>query len=169
MRNLWIVLNTPVTKETLKLWWEPLQKVILNLTLLSVLGFICLFFYWLLWPYDPIRIDKFNVDKTTAMQGERICFVFEGEKLLALPANVVVELVDGEAIQIMTYTANNDVGCIMKSRCFNVPYVITPKSYKIRWTAEYPVNHIRKVREVATSDFIKITENPRLKQFMDGK
>ena len=150
-------------------WWQTMQKYILNMTLLVTLFFFGVFFYWLLWPYNPIRIDEFIVDKETATQGEKVCFYFKGEKLLNMPARVILELVDGEAIEIMRYEANNPVGCILKSRCFNVPYSIMPKAYTIKWTGTYDVNHIRKVRKIVESKPILITENKRLKQFMDGK
>jgi hypothetical protein len=120
--------------------------------------------YWLYWPYNPIRIDKFILDKEVVSQGEQICFRFEGEKYLDLPANVTIELVNGESIQIATYIATNPPGTVLRSRCFNIPYHVMPKKdYQIKWTGNYHVNPIRHVIKTTQSEKFEVTENHNLK------
>jgi hypothetical protein len=134
--------------------------------LLAVMGISAwlLVTYWLFWPYTPMRIDKFILDKEVVAQGDRICFTFDGAKLLPLPANVVIELVNGEAILIATYFVNNPVGTVLKSRCFNIPYHVMPKKdYQIKWTATWQVNPLRNIIKTVQSGKFEVAENHNLK------
>lgn len=110
----------------------------------------------LFYPYDPIQIDKFTVDKTVVQSGERMCFQFEGEKFYNVPASVVLELTNGESIALMSYDANNPAGKVLRKRCFTIPHHTFPGKYQIRWTAIYQMNSFRTVRKTVKSDWIEV-------------
>jgi hypothetical protein len=144
---------------------DPLWYIFMGIVIAS----FCTAIYWRLWPYDPIRIDKFCVDKTVVSRGEEICFVFKGEKLLPLPAHIVVDLVNGETIPIMTYQSNNKVGPILSPRCFIMPsHVKLRKDYRIKWTATYNPNPIRIIIEDGLSDPIEVIDSTNGNQGKQG-
>jgi hypothetical protein len=116
-----------------------------------------------LYPYEPLRLDKFLTDRTEAAPGDKICFQFVGEKFYAVPVYASVELVNGEAIAIMSYTANAPAGEPFKKRCFVVPSCTESTYYKIRWTGTWPMNILNNVRRVYYSGWIKVEEKGKVK------
>jgi hypothetical protein len=114
------------------------------------------------YPYEPLRIDAFIVDKTEAVRGEKVCFRLIGEKFYPIPVKVSIELIDGENIAIVNYVSNNPVGKGFHPRCFNVPYHVEPKEYKLRWTGVYEMNGFNHVRKTAMSEIIKILPGPKM-------
>ena len=131
--------------------------VFIALTAAMIFSWAVMLTIWQFWPYDPIRVDTVRLDKYEATHGEKVCFFVEGKKFLDLPAKVSIELVDGEAIYVMSYNSQHPPGTQFKGRCFLVPLHTVPKdTYVVRWIARYQVNPIREVVETKDSDFIKI-------------
>ena len=165
LRNLWprvwAVLQTEITVALVK---EHSFSIFLGL--LSVYAVTIV--YLLAWPYNPIRIDDLNLSKTEVAQGEELCFQFQGEKLLPVPVKVIIELVNGEAIHIMSYEANNPVGEKFKARCFDVPYNVKPNRYQLRWSGGYQVNPLRTILRTKLSEWITVTKGTWL-QGIQGK
>jgi hypothetical protein len=138
------------------------KTVIVLLVLLTAL--VVIMFVGLtmaLYPYQPIRVDKFCIDKTVVTHGEKVCFRFEGEKFMPVPVNVLIELANGENIEIMKYTSNNPVGTTFKQRCFLMPHHVIPNRYQIRWTGVYPVNALN--RKTVSSQWITVVSDPLTK------
>jgi hypothetical protein len=90
-------------------------------------------------------------------------FTFKGEKFLPVHADVVLELVNGETIQLMSYYVNNSVGDVLKPRPFSIPYHVQPGKYRLRWTGSWQVNPVRIIKKTVSSDWIDVTCNTRLK------
>ena len=131
------------------------HKILVSAMAVFLLMFIALVgrvIVWFALPANPMRIDSFKIDRAEVKQGEKICFLFQGEKFLALPVKVTVEMVNGEGIEVMSYTSNNPVGTLFKKRCFIVPYSAEPGKYFLRWTGTWPVNPIQSVTKVVRSD-----------------
>jgi hypothetical protein len=137
--------------------------VLLGMISIVIMGYGGLVTYWLVAPYEPMRIDYFILDKQVVMQGERMTFTFKGEKFLPVHADVVLELVNGETFQLMSYYVNNNVGSVLKPRPFNIPYHVQPGKYRLRWTGSWRVNPIRVIKKSITSDWIEVVCNTRLK------
>ena len=67
-------------------------------------------------PVEVIRVDHILFDKTEYARGENVVFTFIGEKFRDIPADILVELVNGERIMAKRYSSNNPVGKIFKPR-----------------------------------------------------
>jgi hypothetical protein len=125
--------------------------------LLAILTLVVLYGGILAWfPYNPLRLDSFTLDKTEVCRGEKVCFKITGEKFYPVPVHVSVELINGESIAIVNYVSNHPVGEGFKPRCFNIPYHIEPKKYQLRWTGVYQMNAFNYVRRTALSEWITI-------------
>lgn len=160
---MWAVLHIVVTREVVLSWYKHVIKAALSIVLLFGAVFALILFYWSMYPYEVLRIDSFNIDKEVVLQGERVCFQFEGEKYYDVSDTATVELVNGEAIRIMTYLANTPKGTVFKVHCFNIPYEVSPDQYQIRWTGKWKMNPIREVSETVNSKVITVMEEKRLK------
>jgi hypothetical protein len=113
---------------------------------------------WLWLPQDPVRIDKIKIEPVAVRIGEKFCFQFTGEKYIAAPVAVSVELVNGEAYEIMKYSSNTPVGNVFKKRCFVVPPYVLPGRYHIRWSGTYHVNFINDVIKTADSECFDVVK-----------
>jgi hypothetical protein len=129
-------------------------EVLLSLFGISLLYLMFLAFY----PYEPVRIDKFLIDKPKVSVGEKLCFQFAGEKFHAVPVEVSIELMDGENYFIMSYDSNNPVGCVFKKRCFIIPYHVEPGKYRLRWTGIYVMNMFNHIRKTVQSDMFEVED-----------
>jgi hypothetical protein len=135
----------------------------LYLTILSMLSFLVVslivIIIMALWPYEPMRIDKFLVDKTEVCRGGVVTFQFVGEKMTDVSPDISVDFVDGEAIPLMTYAGANPKGTLLKARSFVVPFHSkVNQDYQIRWTAKYPMNIFNKVTITKLSPFVKVLD-----------
>jgi hypothetical protein len=108
------------------------------------------------YPYNPLRVDEFYIDKSEVCQGEKVCFRVLGEKFYAKPVKVTVELVNGEGYFMVSYGANNPVGTSFPPRCFSIPYHVTPDLYRIRWTGVYEMNAFNYVTVVVYSKWLRV-------------
>jgi hypothetical protein len=131
---------------------KTLTYILLSL-LISVLISI-LFMVW--YPYNPLTVNTLKVNKSIVSRGECISFKVDGEKHYAIPVDVTVELVDGYAYFIMSYTSNNPPGKLFRERPFLIPYHIKPGKYRIRWTGVYNMNSLNVVRVKALSDEFEV-------------
>jgi hypothetical protein len=113
------------------------------------------------YPYEPIRIDRLDIDKTECSVGDTVCVQMVGEKLLPLPVRVTLSLVNGSSITIETYWSNSPVGNKFRSRCFNVPFHIATNWYQVQWDGAYPINNNRTVYKQVLSKPIYVTNNLR--------
>jgi hypothetical protein len=123
--------------------------VVLASACLSVLAMV-----W--WPYKPLQIDSFTVDKTVVTRGDSICYTIKGEKFYDMPVDVTIELIDGESVAIMSYTANMPKGKLCRTRCFLVPYHVKPGLYRVNWTGVYTMNALNHVRVRMQSEFVRV-------------
>lgn len=106
--------------------------------------------YNLYFPYVPTEMNiktKFN----SVNRGEEITLYLEGKKIMPLPVEAFIELVDGGNYPVLSYFENNPVGDFCKVKKFVVPN-IKPGTYRVRWTGKYKVNCIREVNVVAYSN-----------------
>jgi hypothetical protein len=112
--------------------------------------------FYAFYPYEPIRIEQIEINKTVVQRGEAIMFHFKGEKLMAVPVHATIELVNGERIAAISYTSNNPPGDKFPWRRFIVPYTAIPGKYRIKWTGVYEVNPIRSIVVMKYSDPIEV-------------
>jgi hypothetical protein len=132
-------------------------KEILFYSMLIGLALVCgslMLFAW--YPYTPLRIDSFPLDKTEVLQGGEICFTVNGEKFYDIPVDVNIELINGESMSMVNYRANNPKGLLHKTRCFVIPYHVKPGYYQVRWSGVYQMNAFNYVRLVQLSDWVVV-------------
>lgn len=120
--------------------------------------------YLLFYPFDPIRDQAVTIKYGDVSLGGRQCFTITGNKLIAAPTDVFVDLLNGESIPIMSFPSNEPPGPFTIMRCFNIPLQVEPSKedghkYKIRVSAKYHVNPVRDVHEKAISDCFNINNN----------
>ena len=131
--------------------------------ILSVLLFLFVFvlIYLIgmaLYPYEPVRIDKFLISKNKVVVGEKLCFQFTGQKFYSVPVTVSIELTNGENYFVMSYDSNNPVGSVFKKRSLIIPYHVEAGKYRLRWTGVYQMNPFNIVRRTVLSDAFEVEE-----------
>ena len=137
---------------------QQIQKDILFWMMFVVLGVVLCGVLWIaIYPYNPSRIDKIEVDKTNIARGERLRYTVIGEKFMDLPAAITIELINGESYPMMSYTGNMPVGKLKRSRTFIIPTHIIPGRYRVSYTGVYPVNGIRHITRKQQSEWITVT------------
>lgn len=114
-----------------------IQAILLSLLLVLTLA-ISIPVYLSLKQYDVLKISKFVSDVAEVEQGGRLCFVMEAEKMYDVPVFATVDMVNGEAVQVMKYSTHHSAGTLNVKRCFKAE--ICPGEYVIRWTGRYPMN-----------------------------
>jgi hypothetical protein len=134
------------------------QGLLFFLALSFVVVFICA-----LYPYDPLRIDSFTVDRTEACGGGKICYNLKGEKAYDLPAFITISLVNGESIPLVSYVAHNKKGKLDAGRCILLPAFLEHSRYKIQWMAVYFSPLLGTATEIVESEWINIVDNPLLR------
>jgi hypothetical protein len=141
-----------------------LSKVFVALVLLlaTLTGILLVGTIMAVYPYKPLRVDSFRLDKTVATHGEKVCILVTGEKLMDVPVHILIELVDGESYEIMRYGSNTPPGDKFKPRSFIVPHHIKPGMYRVRWTGVYPVNALNHVRYTFLSEYIEIKDETEI-------
>jgi hypothetical protein len=139
-----------------KVFWGVVALVV------GVMGYILIL---ATWPYNPLRLDSFTINKTEVIRGEEVCFKITGEKFYNVPVRVVLELVDGEdlklsrSISVITYGSNQPKGSGFPERCFNVPSQVRNQPYKLRWTGTYEMNGFNHPRYVAHSEWLAVLDS----------
>ncbi|MFH0798395.1 MAG: collagen-like protein [Candidatus Woesearchaeota archaeon] len=195
MRNFlakaWNILNADIgvmircAIELIKRY--PITVTIMLLASLTGVVFVYLVMlsYILWYPFAPIRVDKillgyqittngenafypFANNKAEVGQGDELCFKFEGEKFMAIPVHVVIELVNGEGIAIMSYDSNNPPGTKFKHRCFDIPYSVKARRYQLRWSGTYPVHSLRNIYYTKLSDWVEVYKTEIFKRGLKG-
>jgi hypothetical protein len=128
-------------------------------TMLLMVSILLYIFFLAAYPYKPLRLDSMVVNKDQVCRGGELCFVFKGEKFYPIPADVTVELSNGERYQVMKYTANNPVGTVFRQRCFIVPYHVKPGKYEVIWTGKYEPNAFQSVYIKKKSNWIEVANS----------
>ena len=136
----------------MKKWYEWFFKILLVLLTASLFGIVSLAYY----PYKPLEVKSFVASKDTVTKGCELCYTLTGEKFYNMPVDVTIELIDGESVAIMNYTANMPKGEIARKRCFIVPYHVKAGKYRINWTGVYTMNALNHIRVRAQSQEITV-------------
>jgi hypothetical protein len=141
-----------------KIWWSFIVAGGIASSL-AILFLAVLIGYWTFYPYDPIDVQRIELDRYTASIGDEVCYTIIGRKLLPIRGKIVVELINGEAIQLMTIEPLMELNKPFKPRCFIVPETVRPNNeYRVRWTGGYQPNPVRIIEEQYYSNPIIITE-----------
>jgi hypothetical protein len=130
------------------------QILVILWIVLTTLFLSILFLIW--YPYKPLEIDSFTVDRTYTCRGGELCYTITGTKNYNMPTDVTIELIDGVSVAIMSYTANMPAGKIVRKRCFNIPYHVQKGKYRVNWTGVYVMNSLNHVRVRAQSEIVDI-------------
>jgi hypothetical protein len=144
-----------------------LMRYLFDALLLVVLSYVIWIGYQL-YPRTPIRVDAIVIDKTEVTQGGEICFQTLGEKLMAIPVHVTLDLVDGQSFSLVSYDSNIPPGIKFPLRCVTIPYHIVPRAYKLRWTGVYQVTFLSHYIASKDSDWFTVKKD-ELKEGAMGK
>lgn len=122
-----------------------------------VMAVMVTFGYKAFYPFEPIRMDSFYIDKQVLRHGEKFCIQMVGEKLLDVPVDVTISFANGESYQVVKYSSNVHVGSYFPKRCFLTPHIM-PGKYKVRWTGAYHVNNFQTVTRTILSDWVEVLD-----------
>jgi len=125
--------------------------------IVSTFAFFISILFLVVYPYDPITVDSFIVDKYEVIPGDKVTFHFKGKKNYNVSPTISIDLVDGEHFHVMDYPGTNPKGIIDNKRSFIVPN-IPAKKYRLRWSATYQINAFANPRRTVETDWI--TVNP---------
>ena len=136
--------------------WMNRSVTILVSMMVVLLALLFISFVAAVYPYKPLRVDKIILSSHDVAKGDRVCFLFKGEKFYDMSANITVELVNGEAYHIMSYTSETPAGTMFKPRCFIIPQNIEPGQYQIRWTGVFYMNPFNYPKQRHMSEWINV-------------
>jgi len=118
-------------------------------TLLLTAGFICLIFYWLLYPYNPIEFKEISLGKTEYKAGDNLDIYIDYCKYTNLPAETTVQYIDGIIFTQPPFVSNTPKKCgKVVTADVVIPTALVPGDYNFRQTMTYQVNPIRQVSVV---------------------
>jgi hypothetical protein len=137
-------------------WWRLDKAVyIMALILLS------LFFYWGVYPYDPVsstgQIVVTNEGKSIT-SGESIVTLWDIKKNTNIRPEVERQIIceSGFVQQLTSQQINLDQGNNVYRLMVALPAVIPPDVCQVHWTAVYQMNPIRQVTEKFTSEKFEV-------------
>jgi hypothetical protein len=108
------------------------------------------------YPYDVLTDQKITLGSKQVNRGAELCYTMKAMKNYDVPAMVTIELINSENFLIMSYPGHFPKGHMIKTRCFIMPYHISPGTYQLSWSSVFHVNPIRNMREVILSESFEV-------------
>ncbi len=130
-----------------------------NLIVATMWGFAGLFFFWYLFPYNPLEIDEpVKIMTPVVKAGDAIIAEFTFDKNTEITPEISITLVDGVVYTIPSYSPENVVGHTDDKlvRVMTIPVSMPCGIYHLHWTAVYKMNPIRDVTVKYSSETFKI-------------
>ena len=130
------------------------EKVLIGLILFGY-G-VCI--YWMYWPYKPIIIKEpmpvFNLNKEVN-RGGTLYYIINADKRLAIAATITKQIIYRDSHLVIT--SKTILGNIGKSKfekmfTVDIPLKVPTGEAVMQWTGVYPVNPMRSVQVVATTE-----------------
>ena len=118
------------------------------LTILTVLGLMVLFLYWMIAPYKPIIFNNlpFKVMNKTVRQGKLLIYTADFCKYNHLVPVAKKSFVDGVIFSLPTeIVLAKDMGCKVMHFSLIIPETLPEGEYVLKITYRYQVNPIRTV------------------------
>jgi hypothetical protein len=143
---------------------------VMSILTLIVAGLILvLLFYWGVYPYDPLTVNKAEIINTnsTVTQGDILAIKLNYTKRNDVPGLGVRSFVDGIVYQVPPAPGMLPVGTHTVIREITIPESLPPGEYYLNNTVLFKMNPIRTVTEVWNTPNFKVVasnKHPDLEQ-----
>ena len=134
----------------------------LDISLLIMIGLVCLLWYWWLRPYNPLEIvqplEILNKDKTI-QAGNILAYSCIFEKNTKIIPSISRRLVDGVIYSFPSINPKNPVGANNFTCSIQIPKGIPRGTYFLETSACYKMNPIRNICvDYSTEEFEVISD-----------
>ena len=119
-----------------------------NVIVATMWGFALLFFFWTLYPYNPLEIEEpVKVLTPVVKAGDAVIVEFTFDKNTDVTPEVSLSLVDGVIYNLPTYSPSNVTGHTNNKavNVLTIPPSMPCGEYHLHWEATYEMNPIRDV------------------------
>jgi hypothetical protein len=133
---------------------------LLTVAIFFVLVATC--FFWLDYPYHPIRFNVTPIQVLTpeVHPGEQVILLVDYHKSMSLPAEVGTQFMNDVVITVPSTIRNLPTGdCVVKMMDTVVPTCTPPGHYFLRQTLTYRVNPIRTVIVIVDSQMFEVVND----------
>lgn len=126
-----------------------------------ILAVVILFlvFYWLLFPYNPVKfIGNIKTTKTVYKVDDIVEYKIKYCKYMNIGTMVSRAFIDGVIYAVPLTHANNPIGCRDQNYSIRIPN-IPEGNYKIRIYYTYEVNPLKSITYMVDSNNFKLYKN----------
>jgi len=123
-------------------------------TIFAAFGLLVTFFYWLLFPYKPLVVNKNpSVYPSEVRAGDILFLELDYCKNMDLPVTIRRRFIDGLVYSLPEITtAENKTGCRVQKILLDAPEKLPEGEYRLDTDFVYKVNPIREVTVHAESE-----------------
>jgi hypothetical protein len=129
------------------------------IVLISAMGLMLLFGFWLSYPYKVIEFKSTKTVEQTYKTGTILTLNISHCKYMPLPAKVVGQFVDGIVFTLKETKANAGIGCATRiAKDIIIPKELEAGTYLYRQTMIYRVNPVRTITVVFETNKFDIVQ-----------
>lgn len=136
-----------------------MKNTLATIVSLLMIGFTVLFWYWFLYPYQPLEMNEpVEIEQDVYHTGDVIYATFNFKKNTDIIPDISMSLVDGVVYTLPKYSPINPPG-IIKDRVvgiLQIPLSIPCGEYHLDWVASYQMNPIRTVDVMYESEKFRV-------------
>lgn len=143
---------------------NKILQVTSYITILLALCLICLFGFWLFYPYEPLTFkgDVFKIVNKKVAQGELLKYVSDYCKYTNSSASVTRSFVNGIVYTTPTVVTSRDCGCHKITIGATVPKELpVGNDYRLEMVYQYKVNPLRTITIKRSSENFSVIESPK--------
>jgi hypothetical protein len=130
------------------------------LIILSAIFLIVLYFFWSIYPYNPITIKNspFPVLEKQIKAGDTLTYIVDYCKDRDYEALVTRTFEDGIEYSVPANASNKSIGCHKINVGLITPKTLPPATYWLEVKYSYKVNPIRTIEVVSKTQLFKIVK-----------
>lgn len=137
---------------------KNLRETLFGLFLLSAVTYSAVIGWWLIYPYEPIKVHALKVLNSGLKAGEVLQYQIDYEKKSALCGVLSRKLVNDYKIDLSDVSASSSVGKDSDIVRIKIPSFAEPGKYYLWWSVTYKVNPIRHVTVTAKSNTFEVVK-----------
>ena len=126
---------------------RKILNIIGYITVLTALALVSVLLFWLLYPYEPVIINREPLEVVTKQVKAGDYLYYKVDRCRNNDSVVIIAtyLVDHIQIPYPTTSVRGTIGCEIKEYNILIPANAVPGAYTLHFTYEFQVNPIRRI------------------------
>ena len=144
----------------IKLLYEEVSKYLFGIFLTIFIVYTGVFAYWLLWPFEPVRVNSITIENPGKIvkAGDILVYKICYEKLMPVSGKLSRKLINDTKIDLRDADITAPVGKDADFVQISVPPYAPPGKYHLWWSASYKVNPLRTVTVSKESEGFEVVK-----------